>query len=82
MGEVLLWKISGEVRETDFNPSGEKRDSSLGLPHPRNIFITTFVTQRKSTVTSLLTLTLDRCCMCSTTAKCVPSRAVFGCWVG
>lgn len=47
----MLWKLSGEVRETDFNLLWGKRHSNLGLPHPRDIFITTFFTQRKSTTT-------------------------------
>lgn len=47
----MLWKLSGEVRETDFSPLWGKRDSKLGLPHPRDISITTCFAQRKSTTT-------------------------------
>lgn len=46
----MLWKLSGEAKEVDFNPLWGKRDLNLGLPHPREIFITAFVTQRKSTI--------------------------------
>ena len=74
----MLWKLSDEVKKVDFSLLWGKGDLKLGLPHPRNIFITTIVTQRKSTIP--FSSSFDS--VCSTTAKRAPARTASGFWLG
>lgn len=75
--ETLWWGKRGGFQ----SPLGNKKDLNLCLSHPRNIFITTFVTQRRGTVSFSSGFDI-RQTLCSTTAKCVPTRTVFAFWLG